>query len=373
MEGKNGRTEPATPKRRQEERDKGNVCLSQEVLTVVSLVLAFFGLRYAIPHDGALLHGAWLEILRTPVGANEIWDGAKVQSWFIKGAFFMVPLLAPVVLLASLGTLMANIAQTGPYFSMQALKMRYDALSPMNGLKQMFSVMSLFHMGLALFKVALVGVTLYILLHDQIPLLMGLTWATPGVFGNWLMQLLFKLAMVVMLLFTVIAAIDYAFQRYKYEQGLMMTKKEVEDERKNQEGPSLVKGAQRRKMRELSLSRMMAAVPKATVIVTNPTHVAIALEYDPATMTAPKVVAKGLRLVAQRIKAIAKENNIPVLERPELARGLYKHVKIGREIPATFFGAVADVMAYLYRLGQGKGFETVRDATARASTNGAEL
>jgi flagellar biosynthetic protein FlhB len=370
MEGKDGRTERATPKRRHEERKKGNVCISHEVVTIAVLLLAFIGLRWSVPYDGTLLSGAWVELMRMPVGANEVWDAQKVQTWFVKGTIFMIPLMGPVALLTLAGSVVANMAQTGPFFSAEALRCRYTFLNPVNGLRQMFSVMSLFNMGLAFLKVLLIVGTLYLLLRDKVPLLVSLTWLSPELFGGWLLRLLFKVAMVVTCLFVVVAAFDYAFQKYKYEQSIMMTKKEVEDEHRNQETPPVVKGAQRRKMRELTLSRMMAAVPTATVVVTNPTHVAVALEYDPENMSAPKVTAKGLRLVAERIKRIARENDVPVIERPELARGLYKHVKVGREIPFTLFGAVAEVLAYLYKLGNNRVYDKIRTASAEVSIAG---
>ncbi|MFH0880877.1 MAG: EscU/YscU/HrcU family type III secretion system export apparatus switch protein, partial [Lentisphaerota bacterium] len=144
-------------------------------------------------------------------------------------------------------------------------------------------------------------------------------------------------------------------------------RKEVEDERKQQEPSPIVRNAQRKKMREMSFMRMMAAVPKASVVITNPTHVAVALEYDAENMNAPKVVAKGLRLVAQRIKSIAREHNIPVIERPEVARDLYKHVKIGQEIPGRFYSVIAEILAYLFKIGQGRIREqvTARNNAAR--------
>lgn len=370
MEGKEGRTEPATAKRRQERRDKGDLCISSEVVTVVTLFCGFVGVRWAVPHISAQLTGLWLEIGRMPVGADVVWDAAKIQTWFNSGVIFLAALLAPVVVLASLGAVIANVAQTGPNLSMQALELRFNLINPVNGFRHLFSLHSIYDMGMALLKILLIGFILYLIIRKQIPALMSLSSWSLQSFGFWLLRLLFMTAMAVVSFFIVLAAIDYAYKRYNYEKNMMMTKKEVEDEHKNQELPAIVKGAQRRKMRDLTLSRMMAAVPHANVVITNPTHVAVALQYDPETMSAPQVTAKGLRLVAERIKEIAGENGVPILEKPEVARGLYKHVKVGRQIPSQFFGAVAEILAYLYKLGNQRMRRTVAlqraamDATA---------
>jgi len=156
----------------------------------------------------------------------------------------------------------------------------------------------------------------------------------------------------VVVLYIIIAVIDWYYRDYRYEYNLLMTKQEVKDEHKQQEQNPIIKQAQRKKMRQVSAAGMMAAVPKATVVITNPTHVAVALEYESDSMGAPKVVAKGLRLMAERIKAVARENNVPIIEKPELARALYKNVEIGKEIPAQFYEAVAELLAYLHRLGR---------------------
>jgi len=180
----------------------------------------------------------------------------------------------------------------------------------------------------------------------------GLTYMTAGSFIKWTMTLIYDMTLAVVVLYIIIAVIDWYYRDYRYEYNLLMTKQEVKDEHKQQEQNPIIKQAQRKKMRQVSAAGMMAAVPKATVVITNPTHVAVALEYESDSMGAPKVVAKGLRLMAERIKAVARENNVPIIEKPELARALYKNVEIGKEIPAQFYEAVAELLAYLHRLGR---------------------
>ncbi len=359
MEGKDGKTEPATEKRRSERREKGDLCISSEIVTVTSLFFGCLGLYWAVPHMGDKLASLWLEITQIPVGANEVWDIATLQNWYRGGTAFLGMMTAPIFIPVVFASVIANMAQTGPYLSSQALTLRFNSLNPINGFKQLFSMQSIYNMGLSILKIILVSGVIWVLVKKQIPTIMSLSQCSLDALGPWLIHLMFVIAMTVITLAIIIAVIDYYYRHHTYEKSMMMTKKEVEDERKSQELPATVKTAQRRKMRDLSLSRMMAAVPSANLIITNPTHVAIALQYDPEKMVAPRVVAKGLRLVAQRIKDIAAENNVPIVEKPVVARDLYKNVKVGQQIPARLFGAIAEILAFLYRLGNEKIRQTV--------------
>jgi flagellar biosynthetic protein FlhB len=170
----------------------------------------------------------------------------------------------------------------------------------------------------------------------------------------YIFKTVLMMAWAVTVLAIIIAILDFIYQKRKHEKSLMMTKEEVKEERKSQEPNPQLKKVQMRKMRELTMMRMMAAVPDSTVVVTNPTHVAVAIQYDPETMKAPRVVAKGLRLVAERIKRIARENDVPIIEKPPLARKLYKEVKVGREVPSGLYGAIAELLAYLYKIGNAR-------------------
>jgi flagellar biosynthetic protein FlhB len=358
MEGKDGRTERATSKRRKEAREKGNLCFSNEIVTVLSLFIGFIAFRIAVPHIGDSLIKLWNEIMQLPVGANESWGGVHMQEWFIRGMGFCAAIILPLALPVMVAGVVASIMQTGFYFSLGPLEWKFAFINPINGLKQLFSPTTLFNVGTAILKVLLISAVCYILLKERFLILPTMLTSEPELSFGWLFRFVFRLAITVVVLFILIAVLDYVFRWYRHEKSLMMTKKEVEDERKNQELPAVVRGAQRRKMQELTLTRMMAAVPRSTVVITNPTHVAVAIEYHPETMNAPRVIAKGLRLVAERIKAIAHENNIPIIEKPEVARELYKTVKVGREVPGKLFGAVAEILAYLYKLGN----KRVRDA-----------
>jgi flagellar biosynthetic protein FlhB len=174
---------------------------------------------------------------------------------------------------------------------------------------------------------------------------------------RWLFLLVYRLALTVCVAAIAIAALDWILKKRQYEKSIMMTKQEIRDEFRQNESSPLVRKAMVRRMRQLTVSRMMAAVPNANVIVTNPDHVAVAIEYDARTMSAPKVTAKGLRLMAERIKKVAREHNVPIVRRPETARALYKYVKVGHQVPSQFFRAVAEVLAYLHKLGRHVGLK----------------
>jgi len=353
MEGKDGKTERATPKKRREAKEEGNLCISPEVASMTVLLLGVLTLRFGMP-----MMWRSIELLMADVVSFRAigdWDPLTVRRGYIGGCVLMILIMSPVVVPALLGAIAATVVQTGPQFSTKTLKWKLSPLNPVKGLKNIFSMQSAVNLGLSILKVALIVFVTWLLMRRQMGTLMSLSQFSNQQCARWLGLFIFKLTIIVVCIFSVIAALDWCFKKYKYEKNLMMTKQEVREERKQQEVSPIVKRALVKKMRELSLMRMMAEVPNADVVITNPTHVAVALKYDPETMSAPKVTAKGLRLVAQRIKRIARDNNVPIVERPETARELYKHVELGHEIPAKMFEAVAEVLAYLYRIGRGVG------------------
>jgi flagellar biosynthetic protein FlhB len=350
MEGKDGKTEAATTKKREDARKDGDLCISQDVISLVVLLLGFTGLRFAIPAAATRLTSllASLATFRHVGTWSPKWVGASCLNGCGMIAMLMAPLIVPVML----GVVVSSMAQTGPFYSTQTLKWKFSGLNPVSGFKKLFSKKAAEDMVLTLVKIALFATAIYLTVRRNLSVILELKdmegmWPLAWTFG-----LLFRITMVVMCIFTVIAVVDWVLKKRSYEKKLLMTKQAVKEERKAVEQNPLLKKAQMKKMRELSLSRMMAAVPDASVIVTNPTHVAIALKFDPETMDAPVVVARGLRLVAQRIKRIAHENGVPVLERPPLARALYKRAKLGQPIAADFFEAVAELLAYLHRIGR---------------------
>jgi flagellar biosynthetic protein FlhB len=242
----------------------------------------------------------------------------------------------------------ASAAQVGFLWTTQPLVPDLGRFNPAAGLSRLFGPRGLVEAVKALLKVLVVGWVVYTAVRARLPDLVALgTLPTPHLL-TLLGTLLYTLALRVSLVFLVIALLDYAYQRWDYEKSLKMSKEEIKQEHKQSEGDPLIKGAIRQRQRDAARKRMMQDVPKADVVITNPTHVAIALAYDVGAMRAPQVLAKGQDELAARIRELAAEHDIPFVENPPLARTLYKQVEIGQEIPAALYAAVAEVLAYVY-------------------------
>ena len=366
MEGKNGQTEQATSRRREKEREKGNLPMSQDVLSVSVLLVATLMLKVSFP---GFLRGTrqMLEYTYLGLQPDAHWSGTWAQDLYFHGMVAVFQAVAPLLGLVMLVGIAGSMAQTGPYFSWDAFHMGgLKAFNPLKGAKKMvFSARAASKLLLTLGKLLIiVGIILLVWRGqmDKVAQLsaFGLAPAIAWAGGRIITTLLW-----VCLFAVVVAVIDTVMTRRRHEKSMMMTKHEVKDERKQYEMKPEVKRAQFRKMRQLTTSRLIASVPEATVVITNPTRVAVALKYDPSTMDRPQVVAKGMRLNAKRIRELARAHGIPIVERPVLARALYKSVPVGRYIPAVLFGGVAEVLAYLHRLGHRlKGLDTPALAAA---------
>ncbi|MEI6211072.1 MAG: EscU/YscU/HrcU family type III secretion system export apparatus switch protein [bacterium] len=350
MEGKDGKTERATQHRRDEERRKGNVFVSQEVTSLFVLLVGVVALRYAMPALFAHVQG--LLTICSRFNVHTPWTAETVGRVAAEGCLALTVVMAPFFISITLGSIAGTMVQTGPYFSMEALKKGLAELSPAQGLRQLCSPQAFIQLLLSVLKMAAVVLTAYFVCRDQIPFLIGLQDVGLASSASWIFHLIYRLALTICVVAIVIAALDWILKKRQHEKSIMMSKQEVKEEFQQYEPSPLVRKALNRRMRQLTLSRMMAAVPNANVIITNPDHVAIAIEYDAKSMSAPKVTAKGLRLMAERIKTIARENNVPIVRRPETARALYKHVKVGQQVPSQFFRAVAEILAYLHKLGR---------------------
>ncbi len=351
MEGKNGQTEKATSRRRGKERERGNLPVSHEVLSVAVLTAATVMLRVMFP---GFLSGTrrMMEFSYLGTSAGEHWSGIWLQEMYWHGLGAVLLALAPLLGFVMFVGVAASMAQTGPYFSWGAFHAGgLQALNPMRGAKRLFSVRSTTTLLLTLLKLVLIIGIIALVWKGQWDKVAQLPAFGLPASVAWVVSRIYVTLMSVCVFAIVVAVIDAIMTRRRHERGMMMTKHEVKDERKQYEVKPEVKKAQFRKMRQLTTSRLIAAVPNATVVVTNPTHVSVALKYDPATMDRPKVVAKGLRLQAKRIRELARAHGVPVVERPVLARALYKSVPVGRFIPSALFGGVAEVLAYLHRLG----------------------
>ncbi len=274
-----------------------------------------------------------------------------------------VPDLA-VMVAAALGAVAVNYLQVGFLFTSHPLKPDMNRINPVAGATRLFSPRALFELAKSMMKLLIVGWIAYKTLQSGYGLIIQAPAMAPldmiGGVGGMLLQLGWRCAMALL----VLAALDYGYQRYDYEKNLRMTREEVRQEMKQMEGDPTVRGRIRQRQREMARSRMMQEVPKADVVITNPTTYAVAVRYETEGMSAPVVVAKGQRLVAQRIREIAVANGVPIVENKPLAQSLFRQVEIGQEVPSQFYEGIAEVLAFVYQLNRQRG--CIREAAGRS-------
>jgi flagellar biosynthetic protein FlhB len=260
-------------------------------------------------------------------------------------------IVAPFMALMIVAGLAFNIFQIGFVFSPQAIQPKLEKLNPFTGFKKFFSVKALVELLKSLTKLGIVAYVVYLTVRGEWDAFLGLTTLTVPALGAQMGLLILKVWFRVVLVMAVIGLLDFAFQRWQHEQELRMTRKESEEENKQFEGDPRVRQRIRQVQRQLAMQRMMQSVPEAEVVVTNPTTYAVALRYGEAQLeTAPVVIAKGARLQAERIRSLAVEHDVPIVERPELARTLYRTVELNQPVPEKLFQAVAEVLAFVYQI-----------------------
>ncbi|NNL67460.1 MAG: flagellar biosynthesis protein FlhB [Myxococcales bacterium] len=342
------RTEPATPQRRQDARKKGRVAQSRELQSVAVLGAALFALSTPL---GAKLAASMLLGMRHAFAAAADPPASLVdyKSFLFGGLLPSALALAPILALLAVTGALVQLVQTGPLWSAQILAPRWDRIDPAQGVKRLFDPDRLFDLLKSLLKLGIVAAVMWWVLHGSVPELISLSRADLASGLQMAGRVCFQLAAALLALFAVLAPLDLLYQRMRYEQRLRMTRRELRDELRQREGDPLQRSRARSLHRDLSRSRMIAAVADADVVVTNPTHFAVALRYQ-AEQAAPVVVAKGRNKVAERIREAAREHDVPIVENPPLARLLARSVEVGREIPENLFQAVAEVLAFVHRL-----------------------
>ena len=342
------RTEEATPRRRQEARDQGQVALSQDLSAAIILLTCLAALWWGGRGVAMQLLAAVRNGLQHPVtGDWESGDTLVTAHWLTGQLTASAGLIVGVLFVVSLAI---GLAQAGFNVSFKSLETNWERLSPATGWSRLMSWDGVVRGISVLLKVSVVSAVLVWYLADRVHLLgiLGQGSLGRGIALGW--QLVLETALVIAGGFFVVGAADYLYQRLRHEQRLKMTREEVKREHKEDEGDPHVKARIRRLQREAAERKMIQDVPKATVVLTNPTHFAVAIRYDRHTMTAPMVIAKGSDRFARRIADVARQHGIPVLERKPLTRLLYKSVKIGQSIPAELFQALAEILAHVYRL-----------------------
>jgi flagellar biosynthetic protein FlhB len=343
------KTEAPTPRRRQEAREEGNVARSPDLSAAVLLLGALLLMRWF----GAGVMVALRSVIAEMLSAHSLADlsgqalGPQVMHLVGQVGISVAPLLGGAVLIA----IAVNIAQVGLNLSGQRLVPNLAALNPVRGLNKFLSGgQGMVHLLLNVLKVAMVSLVAYSAVSGRLGQIIAVQQLSfQQIFGLGC-EIVFAIGLRVAVLLLVLAILDYIYQRHRLEQSLRMTKQEVKDEMRRMEGDPLMKQRRRQIAVQRAMQKLKKDVPKADVVVTNPTHYAVALKYEEGKMRAPRLVAKGADLMAQRIRELAVEAGVPIVERPPLARAIYRMIDVGEEIPEQFYSAVAEILAYVYEL-----------------------
>lgn len=345
------KSEQPTPRRRQEARQEGNVAKSMD-LTAAVMLLAAMGLLYLL---GMRILAGMKQSMADALRFDHAVNPTRAEGLLAMIASILrntVVSVGPMLVALTLVGLIAVLLQVGFVLTAKPLQPKISKLNPIKGAKNLVNLRALMRFVQSLLKLAVIAATASIVIVMDLPKIAHISELAVGQAVLTSSQLLFGLGLKLALLLLILAIIDFTYQKWQHEQDLKMTKQEVKDEMKKMEGDPLVKQRRQRVARQLAMQRTAQAVPKADVVVTNPTHFSVALQYDAATMRAPRVVAKGADLLAMRIRQIATANGIPLVERKPLARALYSGCEVGDEIPAEHYAAVAEILAYVYRLGE---------------------
>ena len=343
------KTEVPTEKKRRESREEGQVAFSKELSSAALLAGIVLTLVATSPIILDAMRLLMSQIFRDLAQSEEL----SIDSIFtLSGEIFSIilPAFAPFAAVIIFVGIFASVLQVGVMITFKAIAPKFNKISPLTGLKRLFSSQSLADFLKSMAKLIIVGFVGYLTYIEKITELNGLSVSTPESILIYNFTVVAEVAGKIVLALVAIAIFDYFYQRWHHEQQLMMTKQEVKDETKQTEGDPQLKARIRQIQREMSNARMMQEVPKADAVIVNPTHFSVAILYDRDVMSAPEVIAKGADHLALRMRTVARENNVPILERPELARDLYANVEIGDDIPERFYKAIAEILAFVYRL-----------------------
>ncbi|MCW7753801.1 flagellar biosynthesis protein FlhB [Desulfobotulus sp. H1] len=348
------KTEDATPKKRQKSREEGQVGKSVEVPSVVVL-LAGVATLYAM---AGFFYKRMADVMRSSFSFTSIPEVHMEQALFWMQTYGMQAfwVMAPLLLVVFLAAFFANAFQVGFVLAWKAIEPKPSKLDPIKGLGRIFSKKSLMELLKSILKITIIFYVSWRAVKGEMPHMMRLYDHNVATILLFMVKISFKIFLWVLLAMVFVALMDLIFQRWNFDQQIKMTKQEVKDEGKQTEGDPQIKSRIRQLQFEASKKRMMQDVPKADVVVTNPTHLAVAIQYNPLAMQAPQVLAKGAGSIADKIRSIAKEAGVPIVENKPLARNLFQWVDVGQSIPADLYQAVAEVLAYVYRLkGKGRG------------------
>ena len=352
-EGGDDKTEEATPKKLEDARKEGQVAKSREVGMGFSLLAVFVLLKIYVGALGErFIQNFRNTYMRIPefVGVEGTYDASSFMRMMREGILEMIIMMLPFLAVGFMVAFISDVMQVKWKFTAKPLKPKFSKMNPLKGVKKIISAQSLFELLKAIVKVIFIVILAYQTIKDKILILYSLydmsMMKALGTIGTVVTDLGIRISAF----YLVVAAVDFVYQKMKFKKDMRMSKQEVKDEYKNSEGDPQIKSQIKQRMRQASQRRMVQSVPEADVVITNPTHFAVALKYDADSGKAPIVVAKGEDFLAQRIKDMARENGVEIVENKPLARMLYHNVELGEEIPPELYQAVAEVLAYVYGL-----------------------
>ncbi len=351
------KTEPATEKKLQDARKEGQVAKSREIANGLGLLSLFLVLKFYVGTMGNRFLEMFAKVYNSIPGTVIFWEGNMPQRdmrlIFNELLVNILLIIAPILLIAVVVAFLSDVVQVKWKVTGKPLKPKFSKLNPISGFKKIFSVNALIELVKSLLKIGLITYISYTFLKDKIMLIFSLYDMPLMQAISLAAETVTDLGIRVAAVYMVIALADYIYQKFKFSQDMRMTKQEIKDEFKQSEGDPQIKGKIRQKMREASQRRMMQDLPRADVVITNPTHYAVAIQYDPDVADAPLVLAKGADHLAARIREAARENHIEIVENKPLARMLFANVEVGQMVPPELYQAVAEVLAFVYQL-QGK-------------------
>ncbi|KAF1681159.1 flagellar biosynthesis protein FlhB [Bacillus sp. SKDU12] len=344
------KTEKATPKKRKDTRKKGQVAKSSDVNTAISLLVIFLSFIAIGPYMRDRLL-SFIETFYTDLLTMKLSE-SNVHTLFISLLKDMGIILAPILLVALIAGVASNYLQVGFLFSAEAIQPKLEKLDPIKGFKRIYSMRAIVELIKSILKITVVGFAAFAVLWLHYGEILRLPLLTPAEVLSFVSKLTLWMGLSGAGALLILAGLDYLYQRFDYEKNIKMSKQDIKDEYKKSEGDPIIRSKIKQRQREMAMRRMMQEVPKADVIITNPTHYAIALKYDEGKMDAPYIVAKGVDHMALKIRKIAKEHDVMMVENRPLARALYDQVEIDQAVPEEFFKALAEILAYVYKTKQ---------------------
>lgn len=344
------KTEKATPKKRQDARKKGQVLKSSDITAAMVLIFIFIGIRAFGGYIHSEIAAFATRIFKEYTAIEDLFNFNMLSRLFAETGIVILKTCAPILAIALIAGLVANYAQVGFLFTVETLGMKFDRINPLSGLKRVFSMRAIVELVKSVLKISVIFYVAYSYLNGEVNNVLSLMDMTPMGIAVYIGTTSINVAIWICVVLVLLGVLDYGYQWWEFEKNLKMTKQEVKEEYKQAEGNPEIKAKIKQKQRQISMRRMMAEVPKADVVITNPTHFAVAIKYDASVSSAPVVIAKGQDFIAHRIKDVAKENKVEIVENKPLARTLYDTVDIGESVPPELYQAVAEVLAFVYSL-----------------------